>query len=73
MSFFPKGFCINRSKVDEIALFFSLRLHILAMCFLLLYAASALAGLTDLVYWVGYRAQGSTLNKKKLVSGRDQN
>ena len=29
-----------------------------------LYAAGALAGLTGLVYWVGYRAQGSTRNKK---------
>jgi len=32
----------------------------------MLYAAGALAGLTGLVYWVGYRAEGSTRNKKTL-------
>ncbi|KAF8800606.1 hypothetical protein BYT27DRAFT_7342383 [Phlegmacium glaucopus] len=32
----------------------------------MLYAAGALAGLTGLVYWAGYKAEGSTRRKKPL-------
>jgi len=37
----------------------------------MLYAAGALAGLTGLVYWAGYKAQGSTHRNKKPLNASE--